>query len=128
MKSKKICFALFFGALIFSCSNTSGDDLIPQDQQPTNQPTGQNPNPSEKVTYTNTIQGIMANNCTACHGNPRSGGAPTSYTTYSQVKNDINRIIHSINSTSNPMPPSGLMPSQTRNLVQQWKNDGLLEN
>ena len=123
MKSTRLIISCLFGLLAFNCSNTSGNDLIPQEQQPP----AQNPDPTTNVTYTNTIKSIMTNNCVACHGNPPSGGAPTSYTTYTQVKNDIDRIIQAINSSSNPMPPTGLMPSQTRSLFTQWKNDGLLE-
>lgn len=122
MKAKFLIPALILSLFLMQCTNTSGDDLIPQDQQQ------QNPDPTANVTYNNTIKSVMTNNCISCHGNPPSGGAPNSYTTYTQVKNDVNKIIEFINSASNPMPPSGQMPSSTRSLFQQWKNDGLLEN
>ena len=70
----------------------------------------------------------MSGNCTSCHGSPTSNGAPTSYTTYNQVRNDVDKIISRINNASNPMPQNGLMPLATRQLIQQWKDDGLLEN
>ena len=57
-----------------------------------------------------------------------SNGAPMSLVTYDQVKNNIDIIITRVNSTTNPMPPAGQLPASTRNLFQQWKDDGLLEN
>jgi hypothetical protein len=52
-----------------------------------------------------------------------------SLTSYSLVKNAVeNRgLIGRINSASNPMPQGGLMSQANRDLIQQWKDDGLLE-
>ena len=50
-------------------------------------------------------------------------------TTYAEVVDAINNraLIDRINSTTNPMPRSGLMPIETRELIQKWVNEGLLE-
>ena len=118
MTFKHLIFVTITSLFIMNCSSTSGDDLS---ETP-------DPNPSTKITYDADIKSIMSSNCTSCHGNPKTNGAPTSYTTYTQVKNGINSIISRVNNVSNPMPQAGLMPQANRDLIQQWKDDGLLEN
>ena len=112
MTFKNLIFVSFISFILFNCSKNDDDedttDLI--------------------ITYDSNIKSIMSNNCTNCHGSPTTSGAPMSLTTYNQVKSNINNIINRINNTSSPMPQSGLMPIATRNLIQQWKDDGLLEN
>lgn len=83
-----------------------------------------------KITYDANIKSIMSNNCTVCHGSPTSQGAPMSLTTYTEVKKAVEsrNLIGRINNSSNPMPQSGLMPQMNRDLIQQWQDDGLLEN
>tara|TARA_R110000868_G_scaffold99106_2_gene272914 strand:- start:1147 stop:1434 length:288 start_codon:yes stop_codon:yes gene_type:complete len=80
------------------------------------------------VTYDSDIKSIMSNNCTSCHGDPTTNSAPMSLTTFDQVKSNINNILSRINNASSPMPQAGLMTIENRNLIQQWKDDGLLEN
>ena len=118
MKFKHLIFVTITSLFIMNCSSSSGDDLS---ETP-------DPNPSTKITYDANIKSIISGNCTSCHGSPTSNGAPTSYTTYTQVKNAVNLIISRINNASNPMPQAGLMPQANRDLIQQWKDDGLLEN
>lgn len=115
MKFKNLIYVFAITALMYNCSSSSNDDLDP-DPDPTT------------VTYNNTVKAIINGNCGSCHGNPTSNGAPISYNTYNLVKGDINDIISRINSTSNPMPPTGLMAPSLRDDIQQWKDDGLLEN
>lgn len=119
MNFKNLIFAFAILALLFNCSSSSGDDLN-NDPDPDPDPTA--------VTYNNTVQSIISGNCLNCHGSPTANGAPTSYTTFTQVKNGIDGIINRINNASNPMPQSGLMSQENRDLIQQWKDDGLLEN
>jgi hypothetical protein len=117
MNFKNLIFSFVAAALLFNCSNNSNDDLIPTpDPDPT------------IITYDGTVKAIIDNNCTQCHGSPTSNGAPISFITYTQVKNGVDNIISRMNNTTNPMPQSGLLPLATRNLIQQWKDDGLLEN
>jgi hypothetical protein len=37
-------------------------------------------------------------------------------------------VLARINDVSNPMPPSGVMPATDRQIIQQWADDGFLEN
>jgi len=121
MKFKNFIYAFVIISLLSNCSSSSDDESM------TPQP---DPDPTEKVTYTADIKSIIDGNCISCHGATPSNGAPMSLTTYTQVKNNVNNIISRINSTSNPMPPSPNSPlsSTQKSLIQQWKDDGLLEN
>lgn len=121
MNFKNLFIGFSLIALLFSCSSDSSDDLT---QNPDPDP---DPEPTAKITYDDDIKTIMTNNCTSCHSSPPQG-APFSLTTYTQVKNRVDGIISRINNASSPMPPSGLMPQNLRDMVQQWKDDGLLEN
>lgn len=112
MKFKNLIFASIASLFLIHCSSNSDDDLSVPDT----------------ITYESNIKSIMSNNCNSCHGDPTTNGAPMSLTTYNQVKSNINNIINRINNASSPMPQSGLMPIETRNLIQQWQDDGLLEN
>ena len=117
MNFKNLIFVLAFVVLTFNCSTSSNDDLSNPD-----------PDTSGKITYNSNVKAIMTSNCTSCHGNPPTQNAPFSLTTYNSVKSRVNSIISRVNSSSNPMPPSGLMPQSTRDIIQKWKDDGLLEN
>ena len=123
MTIKNLFFVLMGSLLIINCSSTGGDDLVGTDPTP-------NPDPdtTTKITYDANIKSIISNNCNSCHGNPPTNGAPTSYTTFSQVSGNVDGILSRINNASSPMPPQGLMPQSTRALIQQWKDEGLLEN
>ena len=101
--------------LVFNCSNGS-DDTIPL------------PDPNAKITYDANIKSIIASNCLECHGTPTANGASFSLVAYTEVKNKIDAILPRINSASSPMPPTGQMLSKNIDLIQKWKNDGLLEN
>lgn len=121
MNFKNIIYLLAISIILFNCSSSSSDDLTPTpDPDPDPTPT--------TITYNNTIKNLMSNNCTNCHGNPPTNNAPISFTTYTQVKNNIDNIINRTNNSGNPMPPTGLMSSGNRDLLQQWKDDGLLDN
>ena len=122
MNFKHLISVSIITVLLFNCSG-GGDD-------PTYQP-DPTPDPNATtVTYNADIKSIISNNCIKCHANPPVNGAPMSLTTYSQVKSFVDKIITRINSSTNPMPPSPNTPlTQTqKNLIQQWKDDGLLEN
>ena len=116
MKFKNLFTGLTILLLISNCSS-GGDDI-------SNEP---DPDPTT-ITYNNKVKAIINGNCGSCHGNPTNNGAPISYTNFTQVKNDINDIISRINSSSNPMPPTGLIAQSLRDDIQKWKDDGLLEN
>lgn len=113
MTFKNLIFASITGLLLFNCSSSDDADT-----------------PDMIITYDSDIKSIMSNNCTNCHGTPTTNGAPMSLTTYDEVKEAVeNRgLIVRINSATNPMPQSGLLPQVSRDLIQQWEDDGLLEN
>ncbi len=107
---------LFAIILIFSCSGGTDDVSQPD------------PDPNTKITYDANVKNIIGGNCLQCHGNPTANGAPFSLTTYTQVKDRVDIILTRINSSSSPMPPTGQMPFSNRDIIQKWKDDGLLEN
>lgn len=124
---KKLTFLslIIASTFLLHCSSDSAPADATNNPNPTTNP---DPTSSTKVTYNGNIAGVMTTNCNSCHGDPVSQGAPMSLTTYTQVKSYIDIIIARVNSSTNPMPPSGQMPADTRNLFQQWKDGGLLEN
>ncbi|GAA3598526.1 hypothetical protein Q4Q39_19900 [Flavivirga amylovorans] len=120
MNFKKMIYTLVISGLIFNCSSNSNDDLAPNPDP--------DPDPNAKITYDANVKNIISSNCLQCHGNPTASSAPFSLTTFTDVKNRVDAILSRINNTSSPMPPSGQMPSTNRSMIQQWKDDGLLEN
>lgn len=79
----------------------------------------------EDVTYDDDIQTIMFNHCTTCHG----GATPfanLSLETYESVKEatENRNLLARIESTANPMPPSGLMTTEDRAKITKWVMDG----
>jgi len=120
MKFKNLTYTLAITLLLFNCSSDSNDDLIQEEEiDPT------------VITYDGDIKSIISNNCHQCHGSTTDNGAPFSLTTYDQVKSRVDRIIARTNNASNPMPPAsagGQISSGLRAMIQQWKDDGLLEN
>jgi len=118
---------LLFG-IFFNCSEDSPDDVSGNNITNTDSMSDENMSSAEKVTYNNTVKNIMSVYCMQCHGSVPANGASTSYVNYNQVSGNVNGIIARINNTSSPMPPSGLINLELRNQIQQWKDDGLLEN
>lgn len=119
MKSKKLIYVLAMSLLLFNCSSDSNNDVKDDDDM--------NPG-STTITYDGEIQSIINNNCNQCHGSTPSNGAPFSLTTYDAVKGRVDRIIARTNSSSSPMPPAGQISLGLREMIQKWKEDGLLEN
>ena len=117
MKSKNLIYVLAMLMLLFNCSSDSNDDLNDDDEMNTG-----------AITYIGDIQSIINNNCTQCHGSTPTNGAPFSLTSYDAVKGRVDRIIARTNSSTSPMPPTGQINSSLRDMIQQWKDDGLLEN
>jgi len=80
--------------------------------------------------YDTDVAPIIASNCLNCHGATPTNGAYSSFNTYNLVKTGVQsgNILNRINNTGNPMPPSGLMLKANRDVIQQWLDDGLLEN
>ncbi|UKM64696.1 hypothetical protein GSB9_01253 [Flavobacteriaceae bacterium GSB9] len=123
MNFKYLIYGLALTLFAFNCSSSSEDDMT---SQPDPDP---DPTPSEKVTYEADIKSIISNNCISCHGTTLTNNAPMSLTTYSQVSSYIDGILDRINRTgAGKMPVNGSLSTTEKNLIQQWKDDGLLEN
>ena len=107
-------------ALLFvaGCASDTQDDLIPIE-----------PDPPALITYATHMRPIMSNSCVSCHSDPTTNGAPNALTTYTQVRFAVENenLIQRMNNESAPMPPAGLLPKTTRDLVQQWLDDGFQE-
>ena len=118
-KTKRSNWILLLLVLLFSYSCTTS--VIPFDEDP-DPITG-------SVTYDEDVKNIMDNNCTACHGtvSPQAG---LSLVSYSQVRNaaENGNLIARMNDPVNPMPESGRLDASIRALIDQWAEDGFLEN
>jgi hypothetical protein len=83
----------------------------------------------ESVTYDDDVAPILANNCVGCHSGP-SPTAGFAIDGYANARAGVEQgnVLARINDVSNPMPPSGVMPATDRQIIQQWADDGFLEN
>jgi len=83
------------------------------------------------VTYDADVSSIIANNCSTsgCHAstNPAAGLALTNYTQVKEAAENGN-LIARMNSTTAPMPQSGRLSASVLAIIDQWKEDGFLEN
>lgn len=111
--------------LLLSGCSSGGDSDPDPDPDPDPTPT--------TITYTNTISGIISNNCISCHGSTPSNGATISLNTYTKVKTAVenNGLIDRISlpqGNSNMMPKDGTrLPQATIDKFTTWKNNGFLE-
>jgi len=79
------------------------------------------------VTYTTSIQYIMSDYCTNCHGaNAASEGGKIDLRTYDAVKTNVDKIYKSMSHTSSkPMPKGGSkLDNCTINKVKAWQDNG----
>lgn len=123
---KKLNNLIMLGLLIFAVGCSGGDN----NEGVMNPPDEDNNDPVPgSVTYQDDIRIIVQNNCTSCHSNPPTQQAPMSLTTYDEVRNAVNnrRLLNRINSSTAPMPPTGLLPQATRQLFEDWVDLGFPE-
>lgn len=117
MKKQLLPLVILVSLLMASCTTTE----IPLDE--VTEPV------VEVVTYNGDVKAIIDNNCIGCHGtsSPQAG---LSLVTYQQVRNaaENGNLLNRMNNATNPMPPSGLLPANTRALVDAWASEGFLEN
>lgn len=116
----KTILLIVFGSFLMSCSSTEiAEAVIDVDPD------------AEAITYNKDVQSIINNSCatTACHGSA-TPPAGLSLNTFAQVESAVeNRgLVSRINNSSNPMPPTGMLPQATRLIIDQWVADGLLED
>lgn len=116
---RKLLFITLLCLVLVSCSNDSESDLI-------------EPMEENSLSYQTHIQQIFANNCTGCHSDPPVNGAPFALNTYERVKNGVENgnvltAIKRQTGVSAAMPPSGRLPQTTIDLIEQWADEGFLQ-
>ena len=117
INSKYFIVLLVLSAGIFSCTKAVIDE-------------GVSPNPIDRIIkFDSDIQSITYNHCVTCHG----GTAPSAsldLTTYQNVRaaTENGTLLNRVKDSSNPMPPSGLLSSVQRQIIEKWVADGFLEN
>ena len=73
----------------------------------------------------------MQNSCLGCHSDPPVNGAPFALANFTQASSRSAAILNVMSRQSGAaraMPPSGRLPQSTIDLVEQWIEDGLIEN
>ena len=101
--------------LIAACANDSPDDLTNPIQGP--------------ITYNATVKKIFDNNCISCHGGimPEAGLSLETYAgVRAAVESDL--VLTRMTSAQNPMPPTGLLPGTTVDIIEEWIAEGYPEN
>jgi hypothetical protein len=83
----------------------------------------------ETVTYDDDVLPIITTNCVNCHSGPNAN-AGLQLTSYANVRAaaEQGNLVARINNSSNPMPPTGQLPPEIRQIIDQWIIDGYLEN
>lgn len=111
---------IFTGLLLTSCSSSDDSADMNMDNMDNN----------NELTYVGSIRSIINSNCTGCHSNPPTNNAPMPLTTYLDVRGAVEtlNLLGRINSTTNPMPPTGQLPAGTRQLIEDWVDLGMPEN
>lgn len=118
---QKILLNLFIGVVVFlySCTTNTVDEGEVTDLPPI----------VETVTYNEDVAPIIANNCLGCHSGPNAN-AGLDLSNYANVRTAAaqGNMVNRINNGSNPMPPTGILPPDLRQIIDQWVSDGFLEN
>ena len=114
---KNLLISLFVIVLFSNCTSVSSDDLtIPI---------------STNITYNKNVKSIIDQSCatSGCH-NTTSNAANLILENYTQVRDAfVNRnALGRMESTTNPMPPSGNLPSNSIQIIKDWRDQGYLEN
>ncbi len=80
------------------------------------------------IKYDPDVQNIMFNNCITCHGGSAPSGGFT-LTTYDDTRfyTESGNLVERINDQANPMPPSGLLSAEQRQIIAKWVADGFPE-
>ncbi len=120
MKNLSFTLGLFLILIFTACSNSSDDSEMDPDEDPV----------GNLINYQDNIRPIITANCVSCHGNPPTNNAPMPLTTYNEVRSAVETrgLLSRINSTTNPMPPNGRMPASTIQIIEDWVDQGFLEN
>ena len=73
--------------------------------------------------FSNCVQPIINSNCISCHDD----NSAWSLTNYSLIKDMVNNK-DLLNRVKTDMPPTGLMPENEIQIIENWINDGLQNN
>jgi hypothetical protein len=84
---------------------------------------------TDTIKYNPEVQGLMYDNCVTCH----AGAAPSAGLRLDNYKDtkyatENGNLIQRMNSTTSPMPPSGILSADKRQIMDKWITDGFLEN
>ncbi|WP_298950651.1 hypothetical protein [uncultured Nonlabens sp.] len=117
---KKFILLIFTLIVLFSCSETSPEDII--DNTPI----------TTAVTYDADIATIFSNHCLPCHGSVIMSGGMV-YESFTEIRNAVengNVIDRITRSVGDPliMPQGRQLPQTSIDLIIQWQRDGFLEN
>lgn len=118
---RKLTLLLFVGMVLFlyNCTTNTIDEGNIEDLPPI----------VETITYDDDVAPIITNNCIGCHSGPNAN-AGLQLTSYANVRAaaEQGNLVNRINNGANPMPPTGILPPETRQIIDQWIADGYLEN
>jgi len=120
-KLLKLSAFIFVSTLLFySCYNDTEENMYKFSKSTCD---------TTNVTYTQTVAPILQTTCTSCHSNASPGGG-LSLQSYSDVASAVSskNLYARIISTSNPMPPSGLMNACSIKQIKKWIDLGALNN
>lgn len=118
---RNVKFLLSLLALtLTACTSDSEDDLTETE------------GPNGPITYNANIRAIINSTCLSCHSDPTRNGAPFSLTNFQQVSvraenGSLSRAINKQTGEAGAMPPSGRLPQSTIDLIDQWIDEGFLE-
>lgn len=123
MKKTIVIYSLMIAIFAFILISSCTQGFIPVEEIDPTLPTG------DTITYETHISTVMSISCISCHGGSDPQGNLL-LETYSQVRNSAENgtLIQRINDVANPMPPAGLIPTSTRALLDEWVQNGYLEN
>lgn len=91
---------------------------------------GTEPTPEpESAVFNDDVKNIMLNSCITCHGGP-APAAGIDLNTYAVVRQqaEFGNLVQRMNSATSPMPTSGILPQETRAIIDKWVADGYPEN
>lgn len=115
---KRLIYIMSLATVLIACESRTYEEI--SDKTPI----------VELVTYNKDVKPIIEANCIICHS-PGGAASFQPWTSYNQVKNNIDKIIDRINrpvGDPQKMPQGGsLSPSQIT-IITKWKADGLNEN
>lgn len=74
------------------------------------------------ISFRTDIQPIINSNCITCHTSPPINGAPFPLLNFEQVSNRSSSVFNQVN--AGLMPPSGKLPQENIDLIEQWIDGG----